>query len=370
MRPDLVALVDDMRGISIRALRRMYSEKDGMYIHCLRKHPDGILPEGISIRYTAIALIAFAQEPDIAAEALPNDKPQNLCGRMIDRAQQSKDLGEVALTLWSARVLGHPRASQALRQLQAMRPATTVWPTVEMSWALTALCLAGRDDTDIELRDALAKRLLASQNARSGLFPHWPEGAAPSAMRAHVTCYADMVYPIQALSQYYLAAREPAALEAAKKCAERMCALQGAQGQWWWHHDLRVGKVVERFPVYAIHQDAMGPMTLFALWKAGGPLHRRAVEKSLEWLIRAPEIPNSLVDRESDIIWRKVARHEPGKLSRGIQAVASRIHPALRVPALDLIFRPGWIDYESRPYHMGWLLYAFPAGRVAELGWC
>jgi len=112
------------------------------------------------------------------------------------------------------------------------------------------------------------------------------------------------------------------------------------------------------------------PMTLFALWKAGGPLHRRAVEKSLEWLIRAPEIPNSLVDRESDIIWRKVARHEPGKLSRGIQAVASRIHPALRVPALDLIFRPGWIDYESRPYHMGWLLYAFPAGRVAELGWC
>ena len=64
---------------------------------------------------------------------------------------------------------------------------------------------------------------------------------------------------------------------------------------------------------------------------------------------------------------RKVARREPGNLVRGLQAGASYLHPGLRVPATDLVFPPVAIDYECRPYEMGWILHTWPAGRAMSV---
>jgi hypothetical protein len=61
-----------------------------------------------------------------------------------------------------------------------------------------------------------------------------------------------------------------------------------------------------------------------------------------------------------------VARKEPNKLSRYMQAAASSVHPSLRAPGLDTIFPPETIDFEDRPYHLGWVLYSWPAARVAR----
>ena len=145
-----------------------------------------------------------------------------------------------------------------------------------------------------------------------------------------------------------------------------MCELQGPDGQWWWHFDVRTGRVVERYPVYSVHQDAMAPMALLALREACDVDHGAAIERGLKWLDRPSEIEGGLVDREADLIWRKVARREPGKLSRTVQAVASWSHPIMRVPGLGLVCRPNAIDYECRPYHLGWLLHAWPAYLLNE----
>jgi hypothetical protein len=84
-------------------------------------------------------------------------------------------------------------------------------------------------------------------------------------------------------------------------------------------------------------------------------------------LASSPELRGgSLVDRAAGLIWRKVARREPGKLTRYAQAVASGLHPRLRLPLADALFPPGTIDYEDRPYHLGWVLHAFPADRAAR----
>ncbi|NOS99355.1 MAG: hypothetical protein HOP29_01875, partial [Phycisphaerales bacterium] len=124
---------------------------------------------------------------------------------------------------------------------------------------------------------------------------------------------------------------------------------------------------VEGYPVYAVHQDAMAPMALFAAMDACGGDYSDAIVRGVQWMLSAPElIGGSLIDREADIIWRKVARHEPGKLSRGAQALASRVHRSLRVPGLGKMFRAGRIDYESRPYHMGWILHAFSPSRMEQ----
>jgi hypothetical protein len=176
-----------------------------------------------------------------------------------------------------------------------------------------------------------------------------------------------LVYPVHALAHYAKLAGNQEAFSVATHCARLFCRQQGPAGQWWWHYDWRTGEIIEPYPVYAVHQDAMAPMALFALEDVAGMNFTTEIGKGLSWLAHAPELEGgSLIDDEADLIWRKVARREPGKFTRYAQAIASRFHPALRIPGLDSIFPVGAIDYEDRPYHLGWLLYAWPPARVAR----
>jgi hypothetical protein len=259
--------------------------------------------------------------------------------------------------LWAAKAVGAERHG-AVERLISLGPADRPHATVEVAWSLAALCVDG-DAATAGLRDRLAGRLIESLGKRSLLFPH-VLGVAPGGIRSHVSCFADMVYPIHALSAYYRVSGNIRALEAVSKSARRIGSLQGEEGQWWWHYDWRTGDVIERYPVYAIHQDAMAPMALFAAQDASGIDYSAEIRKGLAWLDRSPELNGgSLVDPVAGIIWRKVARREPGKLTRYLQASVSRVHPAIRFPAVDALFPPNAVDYEDRPYHPGWFLYAW-----------
>lgn len=357
-------VVHQLRALALAALPRMYRPEERLFAFRLRRKNGAMALEGVSARYTAIALLGLAGETEETATGiLGGQSPHEVCEGLIERAQETDDLGEVALTLWAARVLQHPRAEAALDRLRSMRPAEARYPTVEVAWALSALTAQNGEVTDAAEAQAIAGRLLASFHEHSALFAHWPAGARGLSFRSHVSCFADLVYPIQALSHYYRATRCGEALEAARACAKRMCELQGPDGQWWWHYDVRTSRMIEGYPVYAVHQVAMAPMALLALREACGEDHSEAVAKGLQWLVDPPEIPGSLIDEEAGIIWRKVARREPLKASRGLQALSSSLHPALRVPGLDLVFRPTFVDYESRPYEMGWILHAWPRSR-------
>jgi len=356
-----------LRAMAVRLLGRMYRPQERAFAFRLRRDDRGDILEGTSRRYTAIALIGLAGETDDTVAAVLGDHTcKEVCSRLIESVEEFDDIGEVALALWAARAIGHPDAPKVIDRLAAMAPAHRPWPTVELSWSLAALTVDCMAPSDMTLADAIAARLISSFNRRSRLFPHWADGAAPSFLRAHVTCFADFVYPTQALAFHHRAAGDARAAETACLCADRMSELQGPGGQWWWHYDLRTGRVLEGYPVYAIHQDSMAPMAFGAVRDACGRDHGDAVERGLKWLTDPPEIPGSLIDTDSDVIWRKVARHEPGKLVRGLQAAASRLAPPLRLPGANLIFPPTWVDYESRPYHMGWILYAWPAGGASN----
>ena len=357
-------IVDRIREIGIRSMGRMYRPEVGQFIFRLRRCRNGIVSEGISRRYTAIALIGLSGEADAVVSAvLGGEGLRDVCGRLAGGISQAGNLGDVALAFWASCAVGIPDRRELLERLVRLESAKRVHPAVEIAWALAALC-KDTDSSSEELREKLAKRLLTSFNARSGVFPH-RIGENRAGLRSHVSCFADMVYPIHALSLYHGLSGDRAALDAAGRCAMRICGEQGPAGQWWWHYDLRTGDVVEPYPVYAIHQDAMAPMALFALREAGGADFGAHVSRGLSWLSSPPELDGgSLIDRDADIIWRKVARSEPGKFSRYAQGLASRIHPSLRVPGLDRMFPPVAVDFEDRPYHPGWVLYAFPKERT------
>jgi hypothetical protein len=49
-----------------------------------------------------------------------------------------------------------------------------------------------------------------------------------------------------------------------------------------------------------------------------------------------------------------------------MNAVASFVHPSARVAGLDRLLPANAVDFECRPYELGWLLFAWPANRRME----
>ena len=362
----MLEFVSQLRSLALDALPRMYVADERLFGWCIRRGASGDVLEGLSRRYSAIVLIGLAaQEADVAASVFPEGSGEACADRLLGDLDLMENLGDVALTLWAAVALRHPGADRALARLRELSPANCSCPTVELAWALASLSVATEVISDEYLASSVAARLLHSFGEDSKLFPHWPGDVRSGWRRRHVTCFADWVYPVQALAHYHIMTGDDRAIDVARQSAERRCATQGAAGQWWWHYDARTGRVIEPYPVYAVHQDAMAPMALFVLQDACGVDHSAAINRGLDWLVRSAERGDSLVDTEAKLIWRKVCRREPGKLSRVLQAAASRINPALRVPALGRLFPPTRVDYECRPYHLGWLLYAFSDRRLA-----
>ena len=362
--PDASARLRRLRALALSGLARMYDPASGRFVFRLRRTEAGIVPEGLSDRYTAITLLGLSAEPPATVRrVLHGSEPGETWRSLAARASTTPNLGDAALALWAGVALGEASREAIVARLLELRPADGVHPTVEVAWALSALTLDHEAPVG-DLRDRLARRLAEAQGPRSGAFPHHLGGGG---LRRHVCCFADLVYPVQALSLRAERTGDAAAARAARRAAELMVRRQGRDGQWWWHYDVRSGDVVEGYPVYAVHQDAMAPMALFAAGRATGVDFSHAVELGLDWLDESPELGGgSLVDESAGLIWRKVARREPGKLSRSLQAAASRLHPDLRVPGLDAVFPATAIDHEDRPYHLGWLLHAFPAGAAGS----
>jgi hypothetical protein len=358
--------VTELRELALHSLARMYRPADGSFAFRIRRRGETLLLEGSSHRYTAVALIGLAGEDEAAqVSVLAGSGIRDACARLVGEAASLENLGDVALILWAACAAGYPERGSVLERLLALSPGEAAHPTVEVAWALAALC-ADRDGPVGPLRHRLASRLIASFEPHSGIFPH-ALGGRTGGVRGHVSCFADLVYPIHALAWYAALVGDAEARDVALRCAEALCARQGPAGQWWWHYDLRTGAIVERYPVYAIHQDAMAPMALLTLERTAGVDLRAPIARGLAWLTHAPELDGgSLIDEDAGLIWRKVARREPRKLSRYAQAAASRIHPAFRTPGLDTLFPPCVVDYEDRPYHLGWLLHAWPTERAVR----
>jgi hypothetical protein len=346
-------LIERLRNVGGSALPRMYSPAAGRYVFTVRRDNAALRPDGASDRYTAITLIGLAAD-GFGRTPLPYE-PATLASALVESLPRCTNLGDAALIAWAARAVGidSTPAWAHVRRLFERRPAH---PTVEVSWALAAATLDPRG-TDEPFRARLAAHLLTAWHPAGRLFGHTAGGQTA---RSHVACFADQVYPIFALARYAAAHNDLAALDAAAGCGRRICDLQGPAGQWYWHYDPRSGAVVEGYPVYAIHQDAMGPMALRALKDAGGGDFDAFIDEGLDWLGRAPELGGgSLIDDAAGMVWRKVARREPLKVSRFVQAACSRVHAGLRAPGLDVLFPPVAVDWEDRPYHWGWFLYAW-----------
>lgn len=335
----------------------------------LTSGPGGVVAraEGRNLRYAAMAALGLDRLAEVEQRQVLGDRTAaDLVRRSVERAGLDPDPGAVALTAWAAaEVLGEEvgvGVDPLVDRLRDWGREGRPLPTVDVGWMLTAavaLHTRGLGGPAVEEVAERASTALVAERGEGGLYPHVLPAAGQSRWRSHVGSFADQVYPLQALARASAAYGCSEWLRAAETTAARLCHLQGPAGQWWWHYDSRDGGVVERFPVYSVHQHAMAPMVLHDLREAGGTDHTDAVVSGLSWLHTHPEVLDELVSPRWGLVWRKVGRREPPKTARALGALTTAVRPGLRVPGLDAALPPVRIDHECRPYELGWLLYAW-----------
>ncbi|MET3926540.1 hypothetical protein [Devosia sp. 2618] len=355
--------------LAVRGLKRM-AMSDLRFPHTMRsvdnRDGSGTRAEGDNLRYTINVAQGLAWTPDaVQRTVLKGATARDVALDCIGRAAQSREPGAVALAAWAAAETAGVFAPQLFEILRDVLRNDPSVETVSCAWALTAALAARHLGDTHEVLQLAYRRLLDGQSA-SGLFPHVTPTKALGWGRSHVGCFADQVYPIQALARLGFADGDKVALRASEACAARIVHLQGTSGQWWWHYDTRDGSVVEGYPVYSVHQHAMAPMALLDLQEAGGTDHRGALVKGLGWLDSRPETKEAMISVDDGVIWRKVGRNEPPKLVRRIAAVTTALKTGWHLPGLDALMPAGKVDRECRPYEFGWMLYAWRARGVVQ----
>ncbi|MEV7966789.1 hypothetical protein AB0O34_12515 [Sphaerisporangium sp. NPDC088356] len=370
----LPGFVTDMVDLAVRGLPPGYVDGEFVFTRRGKLGDEGAakgqwtaVPEGRSVRYTAIVALGVNTLPEERRrEALAGDTVLELTGRLVKRLPQVSGLGDAALICWAAAESGHPDLDVALARLAELDDSVAADAqvyTVEAAWALAGLVAARKAGGKVpDGRLERSRKRILDGLAGDRLYRHIlgpASGPLVPWYRAHVGCFADQVYPLQALARLHALTGDADALRAAEQVSEGICAAQGPEGQWWWHYDARSGGVVEGYPVYSVHQLAMGPMALLDLADAGGRSRIEEIALGLRWMLERPETSERLVLPELDLTWRKAAREDPRKVVRGARAAVTRVRQGARLPVLDRVYPPVAVDRECRPYELGWLLYAW-----------
>jgi hypothetical protein len=216
--PATRARMDQLVELAKNGLPRMY--RKGSFVHTVRgvntAKGKAVRAEGDSLRYAI----------DVAL---------GLSFTSIDEQRRIlKGVTAADLAAWTSAEAAGVYAAPLFNRLTAWLESGEPVNTVDCAWALLA-AVAARHLGDTARLTTMARNRLIEAQGPFGLFPHGLPASSNGRWRAHVGCFADQVYTIQALARLHVASPDGEALAAAEACAARICALQGPAGQWWWH---------------------------------------------------------------------------------------------------------------------------------------
>jgi hypothetical protein len=364
--PDVAGLarshVPDLCSLAANGLVTMLDTERQLFCYRVKQTPQGMVREGISHRYTMMSLLGLHRFEAGGLRSSPINIDTVFEALVTDLAWLD-NLGDLGLILWLCAVIRPDFLKQLYAQLDvrgapARLRGARKSATMELAWLLSGLShasLAARH-TMPGLAELAAETysLLQSNQGEHGFFRHLtPNGTLASALRGRIGSFADQVYPIYAFSKFGQALQNRAALDSARRCAEAICHAQGSLGQWWWHYDSLTGRIVQKYPVYSVHQHGMAPMSLFALTKATRVDFRGPIFKGLAWINGTNEFETTLRSISSSLVWRSAYR--PGNLKMYVREFRDFL------TSTDQVAPPSELEikFECRPYELGWLLYAF-----------
>lgn len=341
--------------LAVRGLPQMLDQRSGMFCYKMKKAADGLVQEGLSPRYSAMTLLGLHRLEQSGGTSPINVK--TLVERLLSDTDWADNLGDVGVILWLAAQVAPDRLGELERRWELPAALTRFSDareaiTMHLAWFLTGLSYDALASGASERLRGVARQayeLLVANQGKFGYFSHqMSRGSLKGALRGHIGSFADQVYPIYAMTQFFRAFGDDAALRRARECASAICDAQGPLGQWWWHYDAGSGRVFEEYPVFSVHQHGMAPMTLFACGKASGTNFDPWIHKGMDWIDRRNELSVSMEDGSANVIWRCIGQNKLERFAsifRGAPRKGENPRPGLSVL------------HECRPYELGWLLY-------------
>lgn len=328
---------------------------DGLY--CLERVRQRGPAEGLSLRYSLMVLLGLTKGEQTGLESGLDTSA--LETELLDRVE-SPDLkaGDIGLYLWADARRSSGRSGMLLPLLEKKLAADGLdtLEGMEVAWIIIGLANTIAADGDAAassmLKRALAQ-LLEGNASPSGLFHHHGTGD----LRRRFPNFATQIYGVLALSETARLELDRRALDAARRAADVLLRLQLTDGGWPWIFDADRGRVVERYEVYSVHQDAMAPMGLLSLAEVSGErTYADAALRGLGWIYGNNEVGADMIDRDTHMIYRSIRRTKPwDRLVLVANTASSRfIGRPLRSGAL----KPE-INTTCRPYHLGWILEAW-----------
>lgn len=354
-----VNFIDKINTLAVCGLKERFDSKNQDFGYRWRESNGSIVSEGNSLRYTLISLLGLNRYENHIAQS-PIDIKKTL-GSVISKINQENNVGDLGLLIWACTMIEPAYLKEIpvdtnIEVLNSKYEDFKFRKTTELSWLLTGLSLFLSLNEErpkgIEKLAEYVYKMLRKNYGGKGIFGHQGFNSITGLVRGRIGSFADQVYPIYAFCKFALVRSDSDALKIAQECGEKICEQQGPFGQWWWHYDAMSGKVIGRYPVYSVHQDGMAPMALYELQRATGVNIEHNILKGLRWISGDNELNFDLIDFNRNVIWRSFYR---GKYNLYFDELKSLIgFSRENYDYKDLV-----VLKESRPYCLGWLLYAF-----------
>ena len=339
---------------AVRGLPQMFDSRAGMFCYKLKQTAGGLVQEGISPRYTAMTLMGLHRLEQKGVPSPVDVEP--VLERLLANMDWVDNIGDLGVLLWLVAQVAPNRLGELDSRFQISTALSRFADarggvTMHLAWFLTGLSYYSQaSDSPEKIRDVACEtyNLLIQNQGKNGYFGHMAtHGSLKGSVRGWIGSFADQVYPIYGLTQFFQAFGDNSALGRARECALAICEAQGPLGQWWWHYDSRRGRVFEEYPVFSVHQHGMGPMTLFALSKVSGANFAPWIYKGLDWIDQRNELSINMEDTSASVIWRCIRQ---SALKRFSGALLGARRKGQGPDGLTVLF-------ECRPYELGWLLY-------------
>ena len=356
--------IRDLISLSLDILKTMILPSS---LFCFDRVRGQELPRGVSVRYTLIVLLGLIKARQAGYE-VTLDIDRIWTAALGALGSKSGDHGNLGLYLWVDSELGGVNAKELLQRIDrsthgdfGLRHSRL---GMDVGWMIAGAASAARSTGSaaaIKLLGKAVESICCQFVADCGLLYHF-NGFHP---RQRFPNFATQIYNVYALSCAAEFLEDERPLAVAKKIADKLLALQLPCSGWPWLYDADRGSTVERYEIYAVHQDAMAPMSLFKLSEVSGePKYAAAAIAGLDWLYGGNELNVNMIDEKQCLIYRSIRRRRPfDQLMKVLNTSLS----VLRLPG-DLAGRSFVeVNPTCRPYHPGWILFAW-AGRESSVG--
>lgn len=349
-------LIRKLVGTAKKGLQKCYDRDTALFENRITEA--GIRPErqGLLLTHSLISLLGISGYRDVEVDY---DRSVDTIFKMTCR---TASLRELSLLLWLLAKEKDGRAQEVFRRIDKI-PDDVVQraETMEIAWLLTALVFEIKRKEDRPAQQKLANifRILEARFIpETGLFLHRAKNKLRD-LRYGISNFADQIYSIYALSQCYGLSKQDRSLDMADQCALKIAALQGPQGQWWWHYNALTGDIHQKYPVFSVHQDAMAPFALMSLNAVSHHDYSRFISAGLRWMDSNNELNAPMIHSGLDFIKRGIERKSFFAKAHKLATLAFCVTSLkLALPRYD---HPEYLKVMNweYSYHPGWVLYAF-----------